>query len=109
MDTDNKQCYLKVQHICNEEKTNTRLLFLSVNTHFGRAFTQNGRLRIRRSIKYLINLILPMMKRPFLARVNATLIWCSSVINPRLCLHQPRVGCGSILYSGNDRTKLKMT
>ena len=49
MATDNKQCYLKLclqaqQHICNEEKTNTRLLFLSVNTHVGRAFTQNGRL-----------------------------------------------------------------
>lgn len=51
----------------------------------------------------------PIIMRPLLALVSATLIWCASEMKPRLFAHQPRVGLFSIRYRGKDRTVLKMT
>ena len=49
------------------------------------------------------------MHRPLFALVKATLIWCSSVTNPRFCFSHPRLGSCSIWESGKDRTSDMIT
>jgi len=47
---------------------------------------------------------IPMMMRPWRARVRATFNWCSSVTSPRLSACQRSLGWLSISLWGSDRT-----
>lgn len=101
--------FLKCSNISSKNAFSHAIRFRFPESERNISLKNKGGYDYNYSMHFIIHLFIPMTKSPLRALVKATLIWWSSVMNPKFSLHHPKVGSGSILYSGSDLTKLNMT